>query len=205
MGFSLQGKVRKIAVLVRRLTLPLVFAFMFTLFGLFDGVGFHLYYIGQVSFVPHDQLGYADATFTVNMVYNPIVYPLYWVMGKGYVNGTFRMMYVPESYAPGEFGGPMWGMTPQDRYDEYILYMVTWGTLLNLVFLLAITVIIDFAGYRSLYLVLLFGVFGFYTFQIIGMLMGIAAGSMVALLLFKWRPDNSIVRLWHSLWEPDLK
>lgn len=200
MGFLLQSITRKSVMLIRRLILPILFAFMFTLFGFFDGVGYHLNHIDQLSFVTHDQLGYADATFACDMIYNPIVYPLYWVMAKGHVNGTFQMKYVPESYYPSEFGGPIWGMKEEEHYDTYILYMLTWGTLLNLFFLFGVTVTIEIVGYRSLYLVLLFGAFGFYVFQILGVFLGIFVGSMIALLLFKW-PDNFIVRFWRSLWE----
>lgn len=186
--------------MAKRLTLPILFAFLFTLFGIFSGLGYHLNYIDELSFVPHNQLGYADAVFACNMIYNPIVYPLYWVIGEGHVNGTFQMMYLPETYAPGEFGGPIWGLRKQDRYDTYILYMVTWGTLLNLFFLLGVTIAIEIIRQRILYLVLLFGAFGFYVFQILGVFLGIIVGSIIALLLFKW-PDNFIVRFWRSLWE----
>lgn len=197
----MQGKAKKIAVLVRRLVLPVLFAFMFTLLGLFSGLGYHLNYIDELSFVKHNQLGYADAVFACDIIYDPIVFPLYWVIGKGHMNGTYQMMYVPESYAPGEFGGPIWGLKKEDRYDAYVLYMLTWGTVLNLLFLLGVTITVEIVGQRSLYLVLLFGMFGFSVFQILGVFLGIVVGSLIVLLLFKWRPDNLIVRFWRSFWE----
>jgi len=36
-------------------------------------------------------------------------------------------MYVPEGYAPGEFGGPIWGVKPEERFDFYVNYLLFWG------------------------------------------------------------------------------
>jgi hypothetical protein len=173
---------------------------MFFLFlGFFGGLGYYVHAIKEVSFKPHSQLGYADAVFFCDITYNPIIYPFYWVIGKGKIVGNFSVMYVPEGYMPGEFGGPIWGIKPEERYDSYINMMISWGTFPNLIFLFIIFLNIEFLWGRSLYWVLLSGVFGFLIWELYGTIIGIIIGGIIVLWVFKISPDNIIRRLWQSV------
>lgn len=49
------------------------------------------------------------------------------------------MMYVHEGYRPGEFGGPIWGLSALDRYDTYITFLITLCIWSNLAVILVLT------------------------------------------------------------------
>ncbi|MEM2703277.1 MAG: hypothetical protein QXR45_08960, partial [Candidatus Bathyarchaeia archaeon] len=169
--------------------------------GIFNHVGYYVYAIKEVSFKPHSQLGYADAVVYCDMVYNPLLYPSYWIVGRGKITGNFSIMYVPEGYKPGEFGGPIWGVKPEERFDFYINYMLFWGILPNLMILLFLSFIIEIIGEKGLYWILFFGIFGFYFLQVTGVIIGIFLGSLIFLWLFKVSPNNFLRQMWRSLFE----
>lgn len=187
--------------ILRKIIFAILFAFLLALLGIFDGVGYYLYYIDERSFVPHNRLGYADVVFSCDIIYNPILYPLYWITGNGDLSGNFSIKYVPEGYYPGEFGGPIWGLSKEDRYASYVIHMLTWGIVLNFFILFSFNMAIEIVGKRSLYLILLCGVCGFIALKITGMIVGLSAGfAIVMLLMFKFQ-DNFLVRWWQSVWE----
>ncbi|MBS7632902.1 hypothetical protein KEJ15_04680 [Candidatus Bathyarchaeota archaeon] len=183
-----------------RFIVAILLALGLMLLGLFDGIGYHLYFIRETSFIPHSRLGYADASFSIDLMYNPVLYPLYWLMGSGRINGTYSTIYLPEGYGSGEFGGPRWGLWGKERQDAYIIEMLSWGSLLNLLFLAIITVSIEIVGKRCLYLVLGLGIFGFAAFELVGMAVGMVVGSLAVASMLR-QPDNVVFRFWRSLWE----
>ncbi len=187
--------------MLKKFLFALLMSMFFLLLGFFGGVGYRVYAIKDVSFKPHSQLGYADAVFFCDITYNPILYPFYWIVGRGKLVGNFSVMYVPEGYMPGEFGGPIWGMKPEERYDAYTNFMISWGTFSNLIFLFIVALAIEFVCGRSAYWVLLLGVFGFLVWEICGAIIGVIVGSILVLWIFKISPDNFIKRLWQSVAE----
>lgn len=111
-------------------------------------------------------------------------------------------MYVPETIGGGEFGGPIWGLKPSDRYDNYTIQMITWGFWANLVILLFITVLIEIARVRAFYITMFSGISGFYIAELLGMLTGLVVGLALGLyMMFKLPKDNVLTRFWVSLWE----
>ena len=78
--------------------------------------------------------------------------------------------------------------------------MLMWGLLLNLFVLFSLTLAIEIVGQRGLYLVLFGGVVGFMASEILGVFVGMVAGSIVALIFLKLWPDNPILAFWRSLW-----
>jgi hypothetical protein len=121
-------------------------------------------------------------------------------MNKGHLDGTFERIIVPEAWTAGEHPNPIWGVKPQDRLDTYLLYMLTWGLPLNLFVLFCAFVAIEIVAQRGLYLVLFSGMMGFFVLGITGIILGIVAGSVMALILLKFWPNNPIVEYWRSLW-----
>jgi hypothetical protein len=177
-------------------------ALLFAVIGLVGGVGYHLNRLQELSFAPDQHLDYANATVSFSATFNPLVYPFYWFTRNGYVDGSFYLVYFPEAYGPGEFGGARWGLKPSDRYDYYTITMITWGFWLNLLTLLFIMILIEAEGARILYLTLFSGILGFYFAQLLGVLAGLAVGLLLVLfLVFKLPKDNVLFRFWNSLWE----
>lgn len=177
-------------------------AFLLAVLGLVGGMGYHLFQLKQLSFIIHNDQGYADARIVFSATYDPLLYPFYWFTRNGYINGTFSLTYVPEAYSPGEFGGPIWGLKPSDRYENYTLQMITWGFWANLIILLFVTVMIEVGSARTLYLTLFSGILGFYVAELLGMIIGFAAGLILVLyIMFRLPKNNVLARFWSALWQ----
>lgn len=186
----------------RRLAIAMAMAFLLAFLGLFDNLGYNVRYIEEKSWVPHFDLNFGEAVVYCDMIFNPVLFPLYWLAGSGHISGNFSMIYVAEAYGPGEYGGPRFGAKPQDRFDFYVMKLVIWGLAANLILLLHLTIIIEAVGKRSLYLVVFFCTAGFAFADIIGALIGIFVGAFaVYYILFKMSPENFMWRFWESLWE----
>ncbi|MDH7476915.1 MAG: hypothetical protein QHH17_00840 [Candidatus Bathyarchaeota archaeon] len=80
----------------KTLGFALIMAVFLVFLGLFEGVGYRVYSVKEVSFVPHTRLGYADVIFHCNATFNPILYPYYWLAGYGNVNADFYFLYTTE-------------------------------------------------------------------------------------------------------------
>ena len=76
-----------------RLLRKFVFAVLMGLFlfflGIFNNLGYYVNAIKKISFKPHSQLGCADVVFFCDIIYNPILYPFYWIVGRGTLTGNF--------------------------------------------------------------------------------------------------------------------
>lgn len=177
----------KLIRLSSRFVFALAMALLLALLGTLQGTGYHVHEIEELSFIPNYRYGYADAVFKLKATYDPIVYPLYWVLGKGQVSGEFSMVYLAEGYERSEWGPAIFGNTPEDHFGRYISFMVTWGTLANFGFLLLITIIMEILKRRVLYAPLLVGVCGFSVAGINGMLIGLPIGAIAAAFALKKR------------------
>jgi len=177
-------------------------AFLLALLGTVGGLGYNLNHLQELSFVRHEDLEYADATISFSATFNPLLFPFYWLTRNGYINGTFAVVYVPESSSVSEFGGARFGLGPQDRYDYYTILMTTWGFLPNLLTLLFVTILLEAAKARALYLALFSGVLGFHFGMLPAMFAGLVFGSVLTwFVMFRLSKENLLVRLWNSLWE----
>lgn len=176
-------------------------AVFLALLGLFGGLGYRVSHLQELSFHPNDQLEFANATISFAATYDPFLDPFYWFTGNGHINGTFSVIYVPTSDNPSEFGGPYWGEKPEDHYDYYTTQMSSWAFLPNLSVLLFVTILIEVAKVRALYLALFLGIMGFYVDVAVGALVGFAVGLVfICFIMFKAPKDNVLSRFWDSLW-----
>lgn len=192
---------RKWIKIFRKLLVAISITLLLGLLGLFSRIGYQVRSIEELSFNP-TQLGFAEVVFYCDIIYNPILFPYYWLVGAGHSYGNFSMIFFPEAFSPGEFGGPIWGMKPQDRYDIYIMRMVMWGAIANISVLFYITVLIEAVGKRSLYLALFCAILGFAIASLVGMIVGLVVGVfLVAYIWFKMSSENFLVKYWESLWE----
>ena len=186
MGFP-TGNVRrsKYVRVFLRLGFAAVMAVFLVLLGTFEGVGYQVHKVQELSFVPNYYYGFAIANFTFDATYNPVLFPFYWLMGKGHISGDFSMKYLPHGYETGEHPRPIYGQKPEDRYGNYASYVATWGTLANLVILLIMTVAIELLKHRALYALLFFGMFGFAVAGLTGTVGGLVVGVFVVLYVLR--------------------
>lgn len=189
----------KIKTLAKKLVIAALLTLLLIILGTFNGLGYHIYSIKEKSFTPYNQLGYAHVVLTCDIIYNPILYPYYWLVGRGHLAGDFHLIYIPEGYFPGEFGGPIW-RTTQHRINSYLMTMLTWGITPNAITLFLIAIIIESLE-RSLFLSVLFGILGF-LMGMLGILSGIIFGIIIVVLIKNNVPPfNFLKELWHSLWD----
>jgi len=198
-SLNLRGKFLSV---IKKTVFALGIAFLFTFLGLYAGIGYQVNAIDEIYFFPHNNLGYADVCFYCDISFNPIIYPSYWLKGIGHIAGNFTIMYLPESYYPGEFGGPIWGLSERGRYEYYIMYVATGATYSDLLIIFLMGISIEAVSKRSLYLTLFFGIVGFATGGLTGTLIGISLGLAAAvIIIFVLPKDNVLSRVWYSLWE----
>jgi len=194
----LSTSTRKPIVLLRKLSVAIVFALFLALLGIFDGIGYRVYSISEISFDRQGLYGYADAAFKCDMLYDPILYPFYWNVGSGHINGSFSMIYIPDAYSGSRAFYPP---TPRERYPAYIMHLVSWGSLPNLVVLFILTAAVEIIGKRSLYLIIFGGVIGFYFLQLEGVAIGMIIGSILFMLFLKYQRGNPLLRFWQIIWQ----
>jgi hypothetical protein len=194
----LSNETRKSTKILKKLILAVAFALLLALLGIFDGIGYHVYQISEISFVRQGQFGYAIATFKCDILYNPIIYPFYWNIGEGQIKGSFFMFYVPDAYAGSR---PYYPPTPQERLPAYVMSVTSRGILPNLIILFILTGAIEAIGKRSLYLVVFGGVIGFYFSQIIGVIAGVVAGSVAAACFLKYWKGSKVEGFWKTIWQ----
>jgi len=200
--YAQRGLRDKILGITRKMVVALAIALLFIFLGLYGGIGYKVNSISESYFHPYDELGYADAVFYCDVVFNPVLYPSYWLTGTGHLAGNFTVRYLPESYYPGEFGGPIWGLSPKTRTEFYVMFVITGATYSDLLIIFLIGLSIEAIGKRELYLVLFSGLLGFAGGAAIGTLIGLGAGAAFALIvMFALPKDNILSRFWRSLWE----
>ncbi|RLI41380.1 hypothetical protein DRO69_11640 [Candidatus Bathyarchaeota archaeon] len=205
--------------LTRLVFKKLLFAFgaalFFTFLGIIGNFGYQVYSIEEVSFVPHTRLGFADVVFHCNAVFNPILYPYYWLKGFGSLNSNITFKYVsehPHWLSDTASGGPNietdskwypwgWGITPQERYETYIAYLLVLGIYPNFALLFIITLFVEITD-RRLYSMILAGIIGFAFWSVSGMLIGLFVATFILAVALVSPEVNKLLRqLWLYLWE----
>jgi hypothetical protein len=185
-----------------KLGIAVALTFFLAFLGLFNVLGYNVKHIEETDFQPHYDLGYATSTVECGIDFDPVLFPYYWLVGKGQLDGNFSMVYIAEAFGPGEYGGARFGGRPQDRFDFYVVRLVTWGFVANLVLLFHAAVIVEVLGKRSLYFFVLGSIAGFAAAGIIGAIVGLFAGAFaVYYVLFRMSPENRLLAFWQSLWE----
>lgn len=153
--------------------------------GNLGGIGYQIERIKELSFIRYDRFGYADANFTFSGTYNPLLHPIQWITGNGHVASNYFMIYLPHSYQPGEFGAPNYGLSPEDRYGNYISFAMSGNFLVNLVVFLALTLTLEVMKWRVLYLAMFAGIAGFVVAGIYGTVVGAILGALSLVYLLK--------------------
>ena len=125
----------------------------------------------------YSQYGFAVVDFGCNASFNPFLYPVTWLFGKGYMSGNFSMVYLPQSYG-GEGGRVTWGK-PELIKGEAEMKVVLDQFYMNLPILPALFFAIELAGWRRLYIWFLGGVVGF----ALSFPLGVFAGLFMAVFL----------------------
>jgi len=168
---------------VRRLLFALGITLFLIILSLFQNVGYKVKAIDEVYFTPYNQFGYADVVFYVDIVFNPILFPSYWLKGIGVIKGNVSIKYLPESYHSGEFGGPIWGLKESDRYDTYVMSLVVRGLWTNALLILLIILPVEATVFREFYLVIFSGIAGFTIGDFYGSIVGAVIGFIIVVII----------------------
>lgn len=153
-----------IVAISRKLAVAIGVALLLSFIGTFDGIGYH----ARLLKLTFGGVGGADVYALVEESYNPILHPFNWLTNRESVIGEFGGT-VQGNKARGGYIGP------QDYFQNFAFEMSLWGAMENLVILLIVTITIEIAGERLLYILLFAGAFGF-SEGIIGTIFGLAVG-----------------------------
>jgi len=180
---------RKLArAILRSMGVGLVLTMFFGVFALISPSGYKVQ--ARVNSIDrHYELsGTSDYIFAVvnyncNASFNPLLYPLSWLIGRGYLSGDFSTIYLPywttQTTPQGEqYNAPVWGK-PEDIENEATMKVILEEFLINLPILPAVFFVIELAGKRSVYLWFLGGTAGFALGSIVGTTAGLLIGTGV--------------------------
>jgi hypothetical protein len=179
---------------LKKIILAILIAFFLALLGLFGNLGYHVNSANE-SIKTYSNTDYMDLTISLDMTFNPLLYPFYWLMGNGHLSeNKSGIIAIPQSaqqalpsYHPPSHhrnAGPTFAYltSKEDRLETFTLIVATREVMWNLVSLLTITIAIELTKERLFYLVLLFGIIGFYFGAIVGMVAGLIVGAILAIL-----------------------
>jgi|GEM_PF-5764618 hypothetical protein len=168
-------------------------------------------YVGeaQVSVEGSDPLGWLLVRAKCNMTYNPLIFPLTWLSGRGVYSGSFLFWSKPTYYG-GQWNartgaaniGIVW-RAPDELENEAISLHFLDEFYKNIPFILILFFVIGLLNVQDLYLALAFGIFGFPLFGTIGTLLFFSAGYL-GLILLKNRfglEEEVMSRIWEFLLE----
>jgi len=141
----------------------------------------------------YELMGTSDYVFAVvsyncNASFDPMLYPLSWLFGRGYMSGNFSMIYLPYwmtlNTPQGEqYNMPIWGKQKEIE-NEATMKVVLEEFLINLPIIPAVFFAIELVGRRRLYLWFIGGTVGFIFGSLIGTIIGffLVAFSTIILL-----------------------
>lgn len=141
-------------------------------------------YIGTSEFL------YAVVNFDANASFNPLLYPVSWLAGRGSIVGSFSMVYVP--YWTGGSGNtpptPQWGK-PQQIKSEATMKIVIEELLNNLPILPAVFFVVELVERRRFYWWFLGGILGFDFGALTGAIVGFSLAVFSTILVSRnfWR------------------
>lgn len=183
----------KVLSLLKKIGIALGITLFFSFLAAFSGIGYH----GKASLilpfkegVLEGQYSYRIVTYSCNVSFNPFLYPLSWLQGKGHISDIFKMVYLPQSYGspssdvyPYYPSGAYWG-THRDMEQEGLMNVVfSQLTLLNALYLFIIIFVIELFGKHGLLLCLLGGTVGFALGGLFGSVVGFVIGALIFVFL----------------------
>jgi len=132
---------------------------------------------------------FAVINFKCNASFNPLLYPVSWLSGKGSMRGNFSMIYLPfwrtgVTKEGEQYFFPFWGKQKVIE-GEASMKIIMEEFLKNLPFLPAIFFAVELTNRRRLYLLFLGGTAGFVLGSVIGAFVGV---SLVAFSTFILMP-----------------
>ena len=198
---------KKALSILRKLFGAIGLTMLFAVISIFPYLG----YIGeaQVTVEGSDPLGWLLVRAVCNITYNPIIFPLTWLRGKGVYSGSFLFWSKPTYYG-GQWNartgaakiGIVW-RAPDELENEAISLQFLEELFKNIPFILILFFAIGLLNVQDLYLALTFGIFGFPFFGMIGTFLFFIAGYL-GLLILKNRfglEEEVMSRIWNFLLE----
>lgn len=191
---------------LRKIAIALGIAALLFILSLFPNLG----YFGEAKIERQPlALGVWMISARGNITYNPFLYSLSWLRGQGSLS-MFKFTYNSfDEFGGGEFKSPVW-RSNQELADEAILKLVLSQIYINLIYNLAIVLVIEIGKLRSLYFCLIGGIIGFPIGGISGIPVGATLGAVagfvggilsIIFVLPRLKNNSALVKWWNSLWE----
>ena len=164
----------KIAVYAKKPLVPLGITLLFALFSLYPRLGYNGE--AQINNVYKNfQLLYQDVDITCNVTFNPFLFPLSWLTGRGQVSQRFIMRTVPKAATQFTIVWP----SPEETKDDALLIVTLNSLFINIPYNFVIFLVIEIIKLRIVYFFFLAGIIGF----LAGSLTGAFVGSLVGLIM----------------------
>lgn len=195
----------------KRAILAILMAFFLAFLGLFSNLAYHVNSANEsIKSSPYSD--YMDVTMSLDMTFDPLLYPFYWLTGNGHLSeNQSGIVALPEPAQPPRPGyhppshhrnlDPIFPFTTtkEERLETFIMIVATREAVWNFVSLLLVTAVIEIAKERLIYWVLFSGILGFCFGAITGMIGGLIVGTILAILYrFKLAKFNSITKIFFS-------
>ncbi len=168
---------------LKRFAVAVGMALLFSFISLYPGLG----YDGkaEVRIVSTSyQLLYRDIEVNCNITYNPLLFPLSWLINKGQSSYYFVMRTAPSG--AGQFG-ITWSSLEEAKEDALLIVVLN-ELFINIPFLLSIFLAVELINVRSIYLCFLGGILGFLITSSLGAIVGfLLVLSIVVLLIMKYK------------------
>ena len=164
----------KIIVYLKKSLVPLGITLLFALFSLYP----RLAYNGeaQINNVYRNfQLLYQDVDITCNVTFNPFLFPLSWLTGRGQVSQRFLMRTVPKAVTQFTIVWP----SPEEIKDDALLIVTLNSLFINIPYNFVIFLAIEIIKLRIIYFFFFAGIIGF----LVGSLTGALVGSLIGLII----------------------
>jgi hypothetical protein len=182
----------------KRLAIAVGLTALFALFAIFPGLG----YFGKasVNIKSQESFGFWVVDANCNILYNPFLYPLAWLTGRGHLVTNFTMVSVPTySRGTGEGFTPVW-RTPAELADDAVVLRITDELFTNVPYVFIILLVVGLAVGWDSYLYFIGGILGFAVGGVLGTVVGFFAGALVIIFILpKLKKNMNVSKLWSGI------
>jgi hypothetical protein len=181
----------------KRLGVALLVTALFGLFAIFQGLGY--YGKATVQVIDRENSGFWVVNASVDILYDPFLYPFAWLSGQGHLVADFTMVSIP-TYSRGEGGGtyPVW-RTPAELADDAITLRTLDELITNVPYVFLIVLVVGLVAGWDSYLYFIGGMVGFAVGGVLGTVVGFFTGAfLIFYILPRLKKSMQVSKLWSN-------